>query len=336
LKNNTITLFVPGLWALLGHAGNEMQASMPSLNLLLKRCDGSTESVVESEILLLNRLGWQADEGADVPVAALERLATGIDSDGFWFRADPVNLQEDQNYLMMSFPSALDLDAAEVKALSDSINEHFAEDGWRLEVVDQQRWYLGLDKNPDIQTTPLWRVVGRDVFNLMPVGNNSRQWHAWMMEMQMLLYNHTANQARIGQGKATVSGLWVWGGGELPLLQRSDILLRGDSLFMQGISRHSGCRIKALPANMSSICDDNGAQAEQLVVLEQARAALLTGDMNRGMKALHELEKVVFQPLLALLQSRKLTALSIIATPGHIVNVSAHGIRKWWRRNHIL
>mgnify|MGYP001821563813 CR=1 FL=1 len=164
MKNNTITLFVPGLWALLGHAGNEMQASMPSLNLLLKRCDGSTESVVESEILLLNRLGWQADEGADVPVAALERLATGIDSDGFWFRADPVNLQEDQNYLMMSFPSALDLDAAEVKALSDSINEHFAEDGWRLEVVDQQRWYLGLDKNPDmaLPTTAEAQFLGID------------------------------------------------------------------------------------------------------------------------------------------------------------------------------
>jgi hypothetical protein len=336
LKNNTITLFVPGLWALLGHAGNEMQASMPSLNLLLKRCDGSTESVVESEILLLNRLGWQADEGADVPVAALERLATGIDSNGFWFRADPVNLQEDQNYLMMSYPSALELDAVEARALSASINEHFAEDGWRLEVVDQQHWYLGLDKNPDIQTTPLWRVVGRDVFNLMPVGNNSRQWHAWMMEIQMLLYNHVVNQARIEQGKTTVSGLWIWGGGELPLLEKSDILLRGDSLFLQGISRQSGCNIKALPGNMTSICDDCGVQTEQLVVLEQARAALMTGDMHVGIKALHELEKEVFQPLLTLLQSRKLTALNIIATPGNMVNVSARGIRKWWRRKRIV
>jgi hypothetical protein len=269
-------------------------------------------------------------------VAALERLATGIDSNGFWFRADPVNLQEDQNYLMMSYPSALELDAVEARALSASINEHFAEDGWRLEVVDQQHWYLGLDKNPDIQTTPLWRVVGRDVFNLMPVGNNSRQWHAWMMEIQMLLYNHVVNQARIEQGKTTVSGLWIWGGGELPLLEKSDILLRGDSLFLQGISRQSGCNIKALPGNMTSICDDCGVQTEQLVVLEQARAALMTGDMHVGIKALHELEKEVFQPLLTLLQSRKLTALNIIATPGHIVNVSARGIRKWWRRNRLV
>ena len=309
---------------------------MPSLNLILKRCDGTTESVVESETLLLKRLGWQADERADVPVAALERLAAGVDSEGFWFRADPVNLQEDQNYLMMSYPSVLDLDAAEAKALSESINEHFAEDGWRLEVIDQQRWYLRLDNNPDIQTTPVWRVVGRDVFNLMPVGNNSRQWHAWMMEIQMLMHNHAVNQARNAHGQAPVSGLWIWGGGDLPLLQKSDILLRGDSLFIQGISRQSGCRIKALPANMSSICDDNGAQAEQLVVLEQARVALLTGDMHSGMKALHELEKEVFQPLLALLQSRKLTALNIIDTPGRMVNVSARGIRKWWRRNRVI
>ena len=69
---------------------------MPSLSLMLKRCDDCTESLLESEALLLKRLGWQAGEATDVPVAALERLATGIDSDGFWFRADPVNLQEDQ------------------------------------------------------------------------------------------------------------------------------------------------------------------------------------------------------------------------------------------------
>ncbi len=309
---------------------------MPSLSLMVKRCDGCTETLLDSETLLLKRLGWQAGEAADVPVAALERLATGIDSDGFWFRADPVNLQDDQNYLMMSYPSVLELDVAEAKALSGSINEHFAEDGWRLELVDEKHWYLGLDKKPDIRTTPVWLVVGRDVFNLMPAGNDSRQWHAWMMEIQMLLHNHKVNQTRIEQGKATVSGLWIWGGGELPLLEKRDMLLRGDSLFVQGISRQSGCKMKALPDNMTSICDDSGGQKEQLLVLEQARAALLTGDMQHGIKALHELEKEVFQPLLALLRSRKLTTLNITATPGHTVNVSARGIRKWWRRNRVI
>jgi hypothetical protein len=115
---------------------------MPALQRILKRCDSSTESSLESEVLLLQRLGWQGGENKDVPVAAFERLATGSDSEGYWFRADPVNLQEDQNYLMMSYPSVLELELKEAKALAESINQHFSEDGWHLEVAGPHRWYL--------------------------------------------------------------------------------------------------------------------------------------------------------------------------------------------------
>jgi hypothetical protein len=330
LKNNNIILFIPGLWALLGHAGSETIQSMSALQRILKRCDSSTESSLESETLLLNRLGWQGDENIDAPIAALERLATG--SDGYWFRADPVNLQEDQNYLMMSYPSVLDLELEEAKALAASINQHFAEDGWSLEVVDKQRWYLKLDKNPGIQTTPAWRVFGRDVFALMPAGENSKQWHAWLMELQMLLFNHPVNEARLEQGQAPVSGLWLWGGGELPILTSSSILLRGDSLFMQGVSRQSACEIKALPGDMSKLYNDVEAKIEQLIMLEHARTALQSGDMELGLAALKQLEEEVFQPFLGLLKSKKMNSLTIIDTPGHIVNISASGIRKWWRR----
>jgi hypothetical protein len=160
-------VYIPGLWALLRHTNKEM----PSLQQLLKRSDNHSESTLESETLLLNRLGWQGKYEDDVPVAAVEKLAVDNSSDGYWFRADPVNLQEDQNYLMMSYPSVFKLDPDESKSLTDSINQHFAEDGWHIEVLDNNRWYLKLDKNPDITTTPVWRVVGRDVFNLMPAAD---------------------------------------------------------------------------------------------------------------------------------------------------------------------
>ncbi|MEA1889846.1 MAG: hypothetical protein U9N50_08720, partial [Pseudomonadota bacterium] len=251
MKNNSITLYIPGLWALLRHAKKEMSA-MPSLQHLLKRSDNHSESTLESETLLLNWLGWQGKKEDDVPLAALERLVVDGSSDGYWFRADPVNLQEDQNYLMMSYPSVLKLSLDESKALTDSINQHFVEDGWHVEVLDSNRWYLKLDKNPGITTTPAWRVAGRDVFNLMPAGENSAQWHSWLMELQMLLFSHPVNEKRTGQGVAAVNGLWLWGGGNLPeLSSRQQFCLRGDSLFMQGLSRQSGCELKGLPDDMS-------------------------------------------------------------------------------------
>ena len=335
MNNNTINLYLPGIWALLRHAGNEILAEMPSLQLLLNRCDSLTENSLESEAHLLSCLGWQADEEIDVPIAALEQLAeNGASEDStFWFRADPVNLQEDQNYLMMGYPSELNLGLDEATAMAESINQHFAEDGWRIEVLDAQCWYLNLDNSPAIHTTAAWRAMGRDVFNLMPAGKDSAQWHAWLMEVQMLLFGHPANEARIVQGLAPVSGLWLWGGGELPVLSPpGKLLLRGDSLFLQGVSRQSGCEIKGLPRDMSEVLTEMPANTEQLIMLDHARTALQTGDLDQGVSALKKLEKEVFQPLLSLLRSKQLNKLLVIDAPGYVLDASAGGMKKWWRR----
>jgi len=331
-------VYIPGLWALLRHAGSEIQESMPSLRLLLKRCDHSTESSLESEALLLNRLGWQGEENDDVPVAALEHLladSNGV-NDCFWFRADPVNLQKDQNYLVMSSPSELNLALDESKSLADSINQHFAEDGWHVEVVDNHRWYLRLDTNPLIRTTPVWRAVGRDIFNLMPEGENSTQWHHWLMELQMLLFSHPVNENRAQQGLAAINGLWLWGGGSLPELPgRHQFCLRGDSLFIQGVARQSGSELKNLSDDMSKIFNDFGSNKEQLIMLEHARTALQSGNLDQGLAALKKLENNVFRPLFDLLKSKKLHNMSIVDCPGKIVNISASGVNKWWRRRSI-
>ena len=337
MNNNTetIALYLPGIWGLLGHAGNEILADMPSLELLLNRCDSLTDYKLESEAHLLSRLGWQADDEADVPIAALEQLAeTGSgESNVFWFRANPVNLQEDQNYLMMSYPSELNLDMEEAKALADSINRHFIEDGWHIEVADGNRWYLRLDKHAGIQTTPAWRAVGRDVFNLMPVGSNSSQWHSWLMELQMLFFSHPVNEARVLQGLPAVSGLWLWGGGRLPALSPSgQFILRGETPFMQGVSRQSGCEIKALPDNMFKIINEISLHNEQLIMLEQARLALQSGSLDQGLSVLKHLEEEIFLPLVSLLKSRKLKRLIVVDAPGFVLEASDHGVKKWWRR----
>ena len=332
LKNNSTTVYIPGLWSLLRHGGDEIWAGMPSLQRLLKRSDSDCDNPLESEALLLEQFGWQGGADSDVPVAALERLGLGLDCEGFWFRADPVNLQEDQNYLMMSYPSMLDLDRQEAEALVDSINQHFTEDGWSLYVDESQRWYLKLNKDPGIQTTAAWRAVGKDIFGLMPTGENSRQWHAWLMELQMLLHSHPVNLARTERGLAAVSGIWVWGGGVLPILENDQFMLYGNMPFMRGVSQRSSCDLFGLTGSLLDIYDKVVAEKKQLIMLEHARAALLSGDMESGIKALQQLEQEVFQPLLGLLQAKKITTLRIIDTPGRIVNISSNGIRKWWRR----
>lgn len=82
---------------------------------------------------------------------------------------------------------------------------------------------------------------------------------------------------------------------------------------------------------MSQICQDDEANTEQLILLEHARLALQSGSMEKGMTALQQLENEIFQPLTDLLKTKKLNFLTIIDSPGHVVDISASGIRRWWR-----
>ncbi len=335
MKNNSLTLYIPGLWALLGHVDLEMQ-HLPSLQFLLKRCDSHSVNTLESEAMLLKKLGWHGGKGDDVPVAAIEQLAAGGSSSGYWFCASPVNLQEEQRFLIMSYPSMLDLDPDESNELADSVNQHFAEDGWHIDVAGNGQWHLRIDKNPHIHTTPLWRAVGRDILALLPTGENGTQWHSWLMELQMLLFSHPVNQKRASQGLAVANGLWLWGGGELPELpDASQYCLQGNSEFMQGLSRQSGCELPAFPGNISKIFEGSTSEKEQLIMLEQAREALQAGNMDQGITALAELEEDVFKPLLELLKSKQLHSMSIVDCPGNIVEISGRGIKKWWRHRSI-
>ena len=95
-------LFIPGLWNLLRHAGNDGLAEMPALARLLSRCDDSRDSSFESERRVLAELGWNDNESTDAPVAALERYAAGKQDDSFWLCADPVSLVADRQYLLLA------------------------------------------------------------------------------------------------------------------------------------------------------------------------------------------------------------------------------------------
>jgi hypothetical protein len=149
----------------------------------------------------------------------------------------------------------------------------------------------------------------------------------------MLLFSHPVNEKRTEQGLAAINGLWLWGGGSLPeLSNRHQFCLRGDSLFIQGLARQSGCEIKNIPDDMSTIFDDFTSNKEQLIILEDARMALQSGNMDQGMAALKKLENSVFRPLLNLLKSKKLNSMSVVDSPGYVVNISTSGVNKWWRR----
>jgi hypothetical protein len=325
MNKQTINLMLPGLWTLLRTVQQhdpDIGTRLPALTRFLSRSDQTVDSDMEVEDRVLEKLGLSADQPA--PIAALERLADpDANPDGWWLRADPVNLVADRQFVVMQHPGSLELNEDEARHLIARINKHFAEDGWQLEMATPNRWYLRLSTPLDLITTPAWRVTGKDIDTYIPAGKDGLKWHAWLNEVQMLLYTDEPS---------TVTGIWIWGGGAVgsssPKLQMG---LWGDIPFLQGLGRHTELTCRDLPANWQDLTSASSESGEEIVWLDNARQALMSGNMEQGISVLEQLEEDVFKPLLKLLKGRRFAQLNICDLPGHEVQVSAGGLRRWWR-----
>jgi len=127
----------------------------------------------------------------------------------FWLFATPVHLMAGRDSFYMG-DTAVEIAHAESKALMESLNQHFAADGYHFYCLDDV-WFLGLDDDPKITTAHIDNVKGQDVAPYLPQGEGASVWNKLQTEMQMLLFSHPVNQAREAQGLPMINSLWCYG-----------------------------------------------------------------------------------------------------------------------------
>src|SRR6266852_9650388 len=90
----------------------------------------------------------------DWPVAPYTLLADGGTPERhFWLRADPVHLQVGRDSFGLADSAAFEVSRAESEALVDTLNRHFGR-AMLFYSTRPARWYVRLEKAPDMQTTP--------------------------------------------------------------------------------------------------------------------------------------------------------------------------------------
>ncbi len=299
---------------------------------------------------------------ADAPVAPISAAFDGL-GEGCWLRADPVHLRLRRDQMIL-LPD-VEVEADEAEQLCAALNEHFAGQGMEFFAPHPQRWYVRLDRLPDIETVPLSQAAGRNVRGLLPSGKEAAHWHRVFNEIQMLLHSHPANEAREARGELPINSLWLWGGGCDTLLakpadcgssrqaalpapegsaspcpgggcaenmspQKAYDRVGSDEPLAEMFAAAAGASFAGWPAQWR---DKEGDR--QLLVWTGLRSALRGGDLDAWRTALQEFESGYAQPLWQALRNGKLAELQIDILGGDRVrHLSLNRLDTWafWRR----
>lgn len=271
---------------------------LPALEKLLARGSVSASPVDTLDDRLCAAFGAQS-------VAPVRAAADGLEtSDEYWLCADPVSLQL-QRAQMLLLPDVVP-SQEEATALCASLNEHFAGMGMVFFAPHPQRWYVRLEEELQITTSPLRQVAWRDAKFHQPQGADALRMQRITTEMQMLLYAHPANQARETRGEPVINSLWLWGGGRATRLQLAFDAVGGDSELAGAFARVADVpKIESLRALL------DGQYESGLWVCGAAGDALQSGDLYMWREEVQRVEQELAQPLLKALQAGRLHRLTL-------------------------
>ena len=332
----SLSLLIPGLLGpgLDAHPESaSLRPAAPALEWLLARAKiGAAPQ--SAEAVLFQLFGLPIPAEADLPLAAVTRLADGGEADeGWWLRADPVHLRPDQRGVFLVDARILAIEPAEARALVAAFNQTFAADGLRLDSLRSDRWYLRLPADPGLRTHPLLAAIGRDINSLLPHGPAGLRWHALLTEAQMLFHGHRVNQAREQRGQPMINGLWLWGGGVLPTGARAPAAgLYANDPLARGLARLANTAVAPVPEHASDWLASSTGETDCLVVLETTRHDPVDGDPAIWAEHIAELEDHWFTGCRRWLQTGRLTALHLYPGNGRTYTVTGAARWRFWRR----
>jgi hypothetical protein len=321
-----VTLLVPDLLWPRDDGAPYHGLELPALALLLARARRRPFPAIGVEAWLCQ--AFEVERQHDWPVAALTyEFDGGSPGDDYWLRADPVHLLAHRDRLTLLDTGTVKPvaeDAAELVAL---LNRHFASDGLSFHAPRPQRWYLRAPGTPRLTTREISLAAGRDVAGALPTGEDGLRWRRTLTEIQMLLHEHAVNQQRESRGDLTINSLWLWGGG-----RRASVPGQHFSHVSSGNALVLALAARAGIETMSGTVLPPDRDARVLITAEPPGGRY--GDDAAWRRAMADLERVWFAPLLSALRRRAVDEVALVALHPRgceRFEVGATDLLKFWR-----
>jgi hypothetical protein len=337
----SVTLFVPGLTQFdtrqLGDMFSERQ-SLAALELIYSRAQyhrGSTETVEQT---IFDLFALPKEDSKEIPVGALTHyLAKGNDKAGRWMmRADPVMIQPNRDHLVLLGNAAIEISQQDCEQIVSDINDTYGDTEWQIRVVSSTQWVIEQEKAEDITTHGLSHVVGKNINDFLPQGEDSKKWHALMNELQMFLHAHPVNQQRQTQGLPPLNSLWFWGAGVLPAATS----IKNDKPFAQcwseetlslALARMTGVPRADLPVDGEAWLKQAITPGKHLLVINLLDNDYVKSDPVEWWQALGVLNEHWLTPLVSALKTKQIERLTLISSDGARYQLTRKLANRWWK-----
>lgn len=258
-------------------------------------------------------------------VAPVSAAFDGL-GDGCWMRADPVHMRLQREQVVL-LPNAR-ISADEALQFCASLNAHFAGQGMEFFAPHPARWYLRVNKAPDVVTVPISQAAGRSIHGNLPAGTEAGRWNQLFNEIQMLLFAHPLNEAREAGGELPVNSVWFWGNGEAGQAKGICDRVSSDQVLVEMLAAAAGIPFSDWQPSWRG--DD------QLLVWTGLRSDLQRGDLAAWRVALQQFETGYAQPLLQALRDGKIDSLQVDILGGDsLQQLRLERLDAWafWRRS---
>jgi len=328
-------LHAPALASLLAHAAGGTFAaeplaehgwnySLPHENWLARQCGLAFDPRLNS-----------------APTAATAMRGLGLKADdGYWFVLSPAHIQIARNRLLLADPRTLLLDEAESRALFDAASPYFEELGKTVLYGDALNWFVRADDWHALQTASADATLGRNMDAMMPQGPTQLAWRKLQNEIQMLWFTDAVNARRELAGKPLINALWLSGGA--PAGGTDAVQPQFDALFEADRQQVAWACLGALgrtrPEHRGTgyiEAIEGGSQRHGLLLIDALSSPANSADWSGWLTQMHHLENTCFAPLLSLMRSGRLQALTLVATRREGLaefKLTRNSLRKFWVR----
>lgn len=242
--------------------------------------------------------------------------------------ADPVHLEVGINDITLT-ERITDLSEAAAIEMIDALNAHFSQDGFEFIYGSERQWYLALDADETLSTTPVDSVVRKNIVQYLPQSKGVN-WKLIQNEVQMLLHSLPVNTERLNDGLPMVNSLWFWGGGRP---QESKALV--DSVLSTSqskgftLAQAAGCDCDYITPESDIKSRINTLNGHSIFILEKLYQAAIHDDIDTYQQQLSFLDEAVIKPLYFAWKADELRV-TINGCDGHVLTPVKASPWKFW------